>query len=1333
MLRTLDKRQKRAEVPVSPEPAPTAFSPSSSRPRPPEPTPTSSSIPNPRRSVNYVPPTHIPNRSKSSTSAPKQTTSTPSSSSTSTAHGGIVLLSSRPISAREPSESQRTRTYQSVKPRGSEKKMDTACSGTSDFGRVVWITEPLEGFVAARISDISHDGLTLSTLSGNEQVVRRYDETFACEEDSQKSVEDNCALMHLNEATLLNNCRIRYSNGKIYSYVANILISINPYQHIEGFYSSDTIKAYRGKSLGQKEPHIFAIADKAYREMRRHKASQSIIVSGESGAGKTESQKAVLRYLCENWGAEAGPIQQRLLETNPILEAFGNAKTLRNNNSSRFGKFVQIHFAENGSVAGGFVSHYLLETSRVCRQTSGERNYHIFYQLIAGSSPEFYKHLALSPPHTFNYLKHGSTGFFAHFNSSSAAKVAKDRFSEAKFSNDSMVDDWSDFQRLEKALSSSGIGSEEQKFIWSTVAGILHLGNVEFEENANDSRGGCKVTAETELSLAHAARLLGLEPDEMKMGLCARIMQATKGGVKGTLIRVPLKAHEAAAGRDALGKAIYSKLFDWLVAQVNKSIPFEKSSGYIGVLDVAGFEFFAVNSFEQFCINFCNEKLQHFFNERILKQEQELYAAEGLNVQKIEFTDNQDCIDLFETKASGLFDLLDEEAKLPRPTFQHFTQRAHESNKKHFRLDTPRKSKVKAHREMRDDEGLLIRHYAGSVCYETKFFVEKNNDQLHNSLEILIEQSSFPLVVSLFTNEPSGAVKTGGKLKAVSVGAKFKSQLSALLEKLHHTGTHFVRCVKPNNQMKPWTFDGAAILSQLQCAGMASVLRLMQEGFPSRTSFADLYAMYEKRLPPNLARLDARLFSKCLFRALGLDQNDYQFGLTKVFFAAGKFAEFDQMMRQDPETMMELIAKVNGWLIKARWRKAQYGVWSAIKLKNKIAYRTNAIKKIQAWTRGYLVRKRFQKRLAVFRKACALLEQSKEMTDILGRLTEASQNKWRQSADGTTRDLEALVVKIKNGESVGEVEQAGKVYEQCVKRVDSMIADLKNQLKNDELAEMERRRRDAEEKERRKQEERAAAERERQARRKMEEDREKAQKAYEAQLVAQKLKESEDREEERKKVEKEERERLDAMVSSRLATSDGVALVAEAAPAPTSTGAKRGKYDLTNWKYADLRDAINTSMDMELLVACKEEFHRRLRIYNEWKSRNSAQRDVPPTRAPLAVFSQQSAVPSAPIVATGSSSSPPVQRFFKVSFAAGKGQKHTVPQNGMWYAHFNGQYIQRQLTLRPSQMPQLLVAGRDDLKMCEVSLDETGLLRKKGAEITANEFEAQWLHYGGGH
>ncbi|RCN45917.1 myosin head [Ancylostoma caninum] len=827
-----------------------------------------------------------------------------------------------------------------------------------DFGRLVWAPDVQEGYVLGTLEDIGADKITVTRKDGKGQIKASYDEVFPAEDDPKKTVDDNCALMYLNEGTLLNNCRQRYSKKQIYTYVANILISINPYEDIPGLYSIDTINKYRGKSLGQMPPHVYAVADKAYRDMRRNKESQSVIVSGESGAGKTESQKAILRYLCENWGASAGPIQQRILETNPILEAFGNAKTLRNNNSSRFGKFVEIHFGTDDKVAGGFVSHYLLEKSRLCRQANGERNYHIFYQLIAGAPADLYKRLRLAPPDRFKYLKCGTTTFFARPGSKST--IAPDRLSEqAKkvgMLTDAIVDDAADFSHLSDALGRAGLSPNEIFDIWRVVAGVLHLGNIDFVDSVDDNRGGCKMDPASEMSLNIAADLLGMEVAELKMGLVSRIMQATKGGVKGTLIRVPLKPYEAAAGRDALAKALYSRLFDWLVARINKSIPFERSASYIGVLDIAGFgrfggcplavttnialcaiaEFFEVNSFEQFCINFCNEKLQHFFNERILKQEQELYAKEGLDVPRIEYSDNHDCIELFERKPSGLLDLLDEEARLPRPSPQHYTMAAYESNKGHFRLESPRRSRLRQHRDLREDEAFLVRHYAGTVCYETGQFLDKNNDTLHNSLEFLVEQSSVVFIRSLFEGshapEPApGRRSSTSRLQAASVGAKFRSQLTVLLEKLRNTGTHFVRCVKPNSSMSAQICDGAAILSQLKCAGMASVLKLMQKGFPSRTSFADLYSMYQRQLPPDLVRLDPRLFCKCLFRALGLNNIDYKFGQTKVFFRPGKFAEFDQLLRQDPEHMRQLIEKVRSWLLKARWRKAQYGAWSVIK------------------------------------------------------------------------------------------------------------------------------------------------------------------------------------------------------------------------------------------------------------------------------------------------------------------------------------------------------------------------------------------------------------------
>ncbi len=341
--------------------------------------------------------------------------------------------------------------------------------------------------------------------------------------------------------------------------------------------------------------------------------------------------------------------------------------------------------------------------------------------------------------------------------------------------------------------------------------------------------------------------------------------------------------------------------------------------------------YFFISSFEQFCINYCNEKLQQFFNQRILKDEQELYEREGLGVKRITFADNQDCIELIEVKGNGIFSLLDEESKLPKPSHQHFTAAVHSNNSGHFRLGLPRKSKLKEHREILDENGFLIRHFAGAVCYQTDLFLEKNNDALHASLEALAHECKNTFTQDLFTKgEQSESQK--GRLTFISVGNKFKTQLEDLMEKLRSTGTSFVRCIKPNVKMDARCFEGGSILSQLQCAGMTSVLELMQQGYPSRTSFAELYAMYKSHLPSDLARLDPRLFCKALFRALGLDDKDFKFGLTKVFFRPGKFAEFDQMLKSDPENLRRLIEKVRHWILCSRWKKSQWCALSVIKV-----------------------------------------------------------------------------------------------------------------------------------------------------------------------------------------------------------------------------------------------------------------------------------------------------------------------------------------------------------------------------------------------------------------
>lgn len=503
------------------------------------------------------------------------------------------------------------------------------------------------------------------------------------------------------------------------TYVANILIAVNPYKEVKDLYTAPTIKRYNGKSLGELQPHVFAIADKAIRDMRVLKLSQSIIVSGESGAGKTESTKYLLKYLCDSMAA-AGPIEQKILDANPILEAFGNAKTTRNNNSSRFGKFIEVHYDGKCQVVGGHISHYLLEKSRICTQSADERNYHVFYMLCAGAPQSVRDKLMLTKPDDYRYLA-GCTQYFT--NAATDKKVAANQKSATHLKKgplkDPLLDDFNDYLVLDGALSRLGLSETQRMEIYGLVSAVLHLGNIDFEENPNDARGGCQLTAASEKALTTTAKLLGVDPFELKQALVSRVMLSKGGGIKGTVIMVPLKIYEANNARDALAKALYSRLFDHIVTNINQSIPFKASSYYIGVLDIAGFEYFTVNSFEQFCINYCNEKLQKFFNDNILGNEQQLYKKEGLNVPEIQFTDNQDIIDLIEGKSNGIFTILDEESKLPKSSPAHFTSEVHSAWASHYRIAYPRTSRLKMHRVLRDDEGFLIRHFAGAVCYNT--------------------------------------------------------------------------------------------------------------------------------------------------------------------------------------------------------------------------------------------------------------------------------------------------------------------------------------------------------------------------------------------------------------------------------------------------------------------------------------------------------------------------------------------------------------------------------------------------------------------------------------
>uniref|UniRef100_A0A8C5R8K5 Unconventional myosin-VI n=1 Tax=Leptobrachium leishanense TaxID=445787 RepID=A0A8C5R8K5_9ANUR len=1172
-------------------------------------------------------------------------------------------------------------------------------------GKPVWAPHTTDGFQLGNIVDIGPDSLTIEPLNQKGKTfLAAINQVFPAEEDQNKHVEDNCSLMYLNEATLLHNIKVRYSKDKIYTYVANILIAVNPYFDVPKLYSSDFIKTYNGKSLGTLPPHVYAIADKAFRDMKVLKMSQSIIVSGESGAGKTENTKFVLRYLTESYGS-GQDIDERIVEANPLLEAFGNAKTVRNNNSSRFGKFVEIHFNEKNSVVGGFVSHYLLEKSRICVQGQDERNYHIFYRLCAGAPEDIRQKLFLSSPDHFRYLNRGCTRYFA--TKDTDKQILQNRKSPEYLKHgslkDPLLDDHGDFNRMCGAMKKIGLDDTEKLDLFRVVAGVLHLGNIDFEDTGGTS-GGCNLKNQSSKSLQCCSVLLGLDEDDLRVSLTSRVMLTTAGGTKGTVIKVPLKVEQANSARDALAKAVYSRLFDHVVNRVNECFPFETSSFFIGVLDIAGFEYFEHNSYEQFCINYCNEKLQQFFNERILKEEQELYQKEGLGVNEVHYVDNQDCIDLIEAKLVGILDILDEENRLPQSSDQHFTSVVHQKHKDHFRLTIPRKSKLTVHRNIRDDEGFIVRHFAGAVCYETMQFVEKNNDALHMSLESLICESKDKFVRELFesVNNHKDTKQKTGKLSFISVGNKFKTQLNLLLEKLRSTGSSFIRCIKPNLKMTSHQFEGAQILSQLQCSGMVSVLDLMQGGFPSRASFHELYNMYKKYMPAKMSRLDPRLFCKALFKALGLNENDYKFGLTKVFFRPGKFAEFDQIMKSDPDHLAELIKRVNRWLICSRWKKVQWCSLSVIKLKNKIKYRASACVKMQKTIRMWLCKRKHKPRIDGIIKVRTLKNRLDKFNEVVNALKEGKQEMSKQVKD-LESSIDALLFKIKAEVEVQLAREREEESQQQViheqerrdRELAMRIAQSESELINEDFG-------------------------------------------PDSALRSGNLERIQPSPAHSKAGSEKAKMTMDEMAKEMTdILSRGVQVQA------TRSAASVKKHDLSKWKYAELRDAINTSCDIELLAACREEFHRRLKVYHAWKSKNKKRNTETEERAPKSVLDYD----FAPFMNTTTQQNPVVQlparqqeiemnrqqRYFRIPFIRPADQ-YKEPQNkkkGWWYAHFDGAWIARQMELHPDKPPILLIAGKDDMEMCELNLEETGLTRKRGAEILPRQFEEIWERCGG--
>jgi myosin-6 len=816
-------------------------------------------------------------------------------------------------------------------------------------------------------------------------------------------------------------------------------------------------------------------------------------------------------------------------------------------------------------------------------------------------------------------------------------------------------------------------------------------------------------------------------------------------------------------------------LFDWIVDRINTCFPYpaDKSVNYIGILDIAGFEYFRTNSFEQFCINFCNEKLQQFFNERVLKDEQELYVKESIKFKQVEFSDNQDCIDLIEAPKTGIMAILDDTSKMPRANDTMFAEKMHSVHAKHFRLQVPRKSKMSYYKTMRDNEGFIIRHFAGAVCYNTEGFMMKNNDALTPDLNELVQGSKDPFIRELFKPRPGEPEIKRGKLTLISLGDKFKKALNVLMEKLHSTRATFIRCIKPNQKMKPKLFDGSSILSQLQCAGMVSVLDLMQGGFPSRTSFSDLYDMYKSVLPPELAALDPRTFAKALFKALGMNEDDFQFGVSKVFFRPGKFAEFDTIMKADPENLVLLVGKVLKWLVKCRWKKIAWAMVASIKFASKIRARGQAAIVMQNVIKMYLAKNVHRPRFLGIRDLLTVTAQIESMKETVEKMPK-NKDKFHAQVNGVLKDLEDSINKIKTSMTITR-DEIKKMRDALQSKIDKQLSAIKKEQEKQKLmAEAERLRKLAEEMEKARlakiEEERLRKEAEAEAnlRKEMEaqakKDAEDEMKRMEAERIRQEKEEAKkgkgkDDELRRQREEEAqlEQERRDHELAMRLAmdASNPDAAISEdtkkfASGAASGGAKKKGgkttthtfanskqaalhkKHDLSKWKYADLRDTINTSTDIDLLEACREEFHRRLKVYHAWKMKNmNKSKSKADARAPAALQSAAAARSAAPRPPPKKKSVERPQRYFRIPFVKPGEKTNKGAKKGWWYAHFDGQWIARQMELHPEKEPVLLVAGRDDMEMCELSLEETGLTRKRGAEILPREFEEQWAKCGG--
>ncbi|XP_026669743.1 unconventional myosin-Va isoform X2 [Ceratina calcarata] len=754
------------------------------------------------------------------------------------------------------------------------------------------------------------------------------------------------SLSFLHEPAVLYNLQIRFQRHNIYTYCGIVLVAFNPYNELP-IYGTDTIWAYRGQAMGDLEPHIFAVAEEAYTKLEREGHDQSIIVSGESGAGKTVSAKYTMRYFATVGGSTTETqVEKKVLASLPIMEAIGNAKTTRNDNSSRFGKFIEIQFNKHYHITGASMRTYLLEKSRVVFQAYEERNYHIFYQMCAAAKR--LPHLRLDHQRNFHYLNQGNNPVIDG------------------------VDDLVCFDETVSALTMLGFSSKQQDDMFRILAAIMHLGNVNIYGSDNQTMG-----SDNEASYIHPSdkhlliicELLGIDVNAMRKWLCHRKIVSMR-----EVFLKPMNVEQAVGARDALAKHIYAELFNWIVAGINNSLQSQnKPQCFIGVLDIYGFETFEVNSFEQFCINYANEKLQQQFNQHVFKLEQEEYFKEEIEWTFIDFYDNQPCIDLIETKL-GILDLLDEECRMPKGSDSSWAEKLYAKCGKSKHFEKPRFG----------TSAFLIHHFADLVQYETIGFLEKNRDTVIEEQVDVLRNGDNKLLKKLFSEEdpklvvpPNVRVKVSAQKPVLStpkqnkktVGSQFRDSLNMLMSTLNATTPHYVRCIKPNDTKEAFEYNPIRAVQQLRACGVLETIRISAAGFPSQRTYSEFFLRYRCLCRfKEIRRDDLKETCRRILERYIKDEDKFKFGKTKVLFRAGQVAYLEKLRGERQRDACIMIQKtVRGLIYSNRYKKIRravlglqrYGRGYIARQKAQAVRETRAAIKIQACVRGWLQRRRY--------------------------------------------------------------------------------------------------------------------------------------------------------------------------------------------------------------------------------------------------------------------------------------------------------------------------------------------------------------------------------------